>query len=180
LALMKDYGLDMPIQKHLDDGFDVEELLKLIVDGMSTAHNAREKVVGSETMRVFEKAVMLRSLDTHWKEHLAAMDQLRQSVNLRGYGQKNPIQEFKRESFVMFTDLLETINTDTVKNLSNVELMKQTSDEKSDANENIEQNHAAPQNKASSVNAQKAKAPKVGRNDPCPCGSGKKYKQCHG
>jgi preprotein translocase subunit SecA len=177
---MRDYGLDMSIQKNLDDGMDVEELLRSIVDGMTTAHNVREKVVGSETMRVFEKAVMLRSLDTHWKEHLAIMDQLRQSVNLRGYGQKNPVQEFKREAFAMFTDLLELINTDTVKNLSNVELMKQNRDEEVDTTINKKQIPGVTEKTVQPIKSQKIKAPKVGRNDPCPCGSGKKFKQCHG
>jgi preprotein translocase subunit SecA len=180
LSLMRDYGLDMSIQKNLDDGMDVEELLRSIVDGMTTAHNVREKVVGSETMRVFEKAVMLRSLDTHWKEHLAIMDQLRQSVNLRGYGQKNPVQEFKREAFAMFTDLLELINTDTVKNLSNVELMKQNRDEEVDTTINKKQIPGVTEKTVQPIKSQKIKAPKVGRNDPCPCGSGKKFKQCHG
>ena len=109
-ALILDYGSDIPIQQRIDDGLDVDELLKTVLEELSLAHEAKENTIGSETMRVFEKAVMLRALDHHWKEHLSVMDHLRQSVNLRGYGQKNPVQEFKRESFSMFTLLLETIN----------------------------------------------------------------------
>ena len=89
---------------------------------MALAHETKENTIGSETMRVFEKAVMLRALDHHWKEHLSVMDHLRQSVNLRGYGQKNPVQEFKRESFSMFTLLLEVINIEMVKALCSVDV----------------------------------------------------------
>ena len=98
-ALILDYGADIPIQQRLDDGLDVDELLKIVLEGLALAHEAKENTIGSETMRVFEKAVMLRALDHHWKEHLSVMDHLRQSVNLRGYGQKNPVQEFKTRVF---------------------------------------------------------------------------------
>ena len=91
-----------------------------IKTGFAKSHEVKREKLGSESMRTFEKAVMLRALDHHWKEHLALMDQLRQSVNLRGYGQKNPVQEYKRESFEMFTDLLETINIEIVKALCSV------------------------------------------------------------
>ena len=138
-------------------------------------------MVGAETMRTFEKAVMLRALDHHWKEHLAVMDHLRQSVNLRGYAQKNPVQEFKRESFTMFTSLLETINTEMVKALCAVSV-----DQKRDSTEAID--NARPPTKTNAKQAQNTtktkpaqapnKAKKIGRNDPCPCGSGKKYKRC--
>ena len=128
---------------------------------------------------------MLRALDHHWKEHLAVMDQLRQSVNLRGYGQKNPVQEFKRESFQMFTDLLDTINIEIVKALSSVsfdqvgEQQKEIIEERQQPDEPVPAQRAAPSSRKV-VAQQPKKNVKVGRNDPCPCGSGKKYKQCHG
>ena len=137
-------------------------------------------------MRVFEKAVMLRALDHHWKEHLSVMDHLRQSVNLRGYGQKNPVQEFKRESFSMFTLLLETINIEMVKALCSVDTeQKNSNPEETPRAENPQSKSASIQNKSSVVErsaatGRPAKPKKVGRNDPCPCGSGKKYKHCHG
>jgi preprotein translocase subunit SecA len=185
-TLMADYGTDIPIQQSIDDGLDVDELLKTVIEGMVLAHEVKENAVGGETMRVFEKAVMLRALDTHWKEHLAVMDHLRQSVNLRGYGQKNPVQEFKRESFLMFTLLLETINIDMVKGLCsvNIERTNIDSEQANNAqNEEMEQSKtqiksAAP--KKAVINRQPPKRKKIGRNDPCPCGSGKKYKNCHG
>ena len=183
---MKSYGTDIPLQGMIDEGMDVNEILKMIQSGFAKSHESKEKNLGSEAMRTFEKAVMLRALDHHWKEHLAIMDQLRQSVNLRGYGQKNPVQEYKRESFSMFTDLLETINIEIVKALSSVNLeqvstqQKQILDERSqDESPQPSQRKAVPPRRANAIQRPK-KNVKVGRNDPCPCGSGKKYKQCHG
>ena len=137
-------------------------------------------------MRAFEKAVMLRSLDQHWKDHLAVMDQLRQSVNLRGYGQKNPIQEFKRESFTMFTVLLETINIEIVMALCSIDIEKGLKQPQEDLNASNkkEAQKSIQKKKPKAPRVSKVREPiknlKVGRNDPCPCGSGKKYKQCHG
>ena len=185
-ALILDYGTDIPIQQRIDDGLDVDELLKTVLEGLALAHEAKENTIGSETMRVFEKAVMLRALDHHWKEHLSVMDHLRQSVNLRGYGQKNPVQEFKRESFSMFTLLLEVINIEMVKALCSVDTeQKNSNPEETPRAENPQSKNVAIQNKSSVVQRSEAtrrpvKAKKVGRNDPCPCGSGKKYKHCHG
>ena len=185
-ALILDYGADIPIQQRIDDGLDVDELLKIVLEGLSLAHEAKENTIGSETMRVFEKAVMLRALDHHWKEHLSVMDHLRQSVNLRGYGQKNPVQEFKRESFSMFTLLLEVINIEMVKALCSVDVgQKNNNPEEIPRVENPQSNNVTIQNKSpvvqpSAATRRPVKPKKVGRNDPCPCGSGKKYKHCHG
>ena len=185
-ALILDYGADIPIQQHIDDGLDVDELLKIVLEGLSLAHESKENTIGSETMRVFEKAVMLRALDHHWKEHLSVMDHLRQSVNLRGYGQKNPVQEFKRESFSMFTLLLEVINIEMVKALCSVDVGQNNNNpEETLRVENPQSSNVAIQNKSPVVKRSAAisrpvKPKKVGRNDPCPCGSGKKYKHCHG
>ena len=186
--LLQDYGTNIPIKEAVADGLDIDEMVNVVIDGMSLAHQLKEEAVGDEVMRTFEKAVMLRALDTHWKEHLAIMDQLRQSVNLRGYGQKNPVQEFKRESFEMFTSLLDTINVDIVKGLCSVALEKTINNPLGSDNPIYEQEQEAPnsiQQKAQKIkriapSLKKPKQNKVGRNDPCPCGSGKKYKQCHG
>jgi preprotein translocase subunit SecA len=184
-ALALNYSSTIPIQKSIDEGLDVDQILKLILEGFMLSHHAKEFTIGSETMRTFEKAVMLRALDHHWKDHLAVMDQLRQSVNLRGYGQKNPVQEYKRESFSMFTVLLDTINNEMVKALCSLNI-DQANVQSSPASSDLEN-----QEKISPAQAKKpiasrpritrqASKLKVGRNDPCPCGSGKKYKQCHG
>jgi preprotein translocase subunit SecA len=185
-ALILDYGSDIPIQQRIDDGLDVDELLKTVLEDLALAHEAKENTIGSETMRVFEKAVMLRALDHHWKEHLSVMDHLRQSVNLRGYGQKNPVQEFKRESFSMFTLLLEVINIEMVKALCSVDTeQKNSNPEEIPRAENPQRKNVPIQSKSSVVQRsattrRPVKPKKVGRNDPCPCGSGKKYKHCHG
>jgi preprotein translocase subunit SecA len=178
-ALKSDYAADFPLQDWLDEGLDVDELEDRIIDGLASISEKKEVLVGEQQMRGFEKAVMLRALDHYWKEHLASMDYLRQSVNLRGYAQKNPAQEYKKESFVMFTSLLDTINTEIVKALSLVTINEQTkaSEVEPQANKNVEYQHNEADEKSSNVNN---KRKKIGRNEPCPCNSGKKYKHCHG
>ncbi len=184
-TLMEDYGVDIPIHQRVDDGSDVAELLEFVLDGMVLAHETRENAVGSDAMRVFEKAVMLKALDGNWKEHLSVMDHLRQSVNLRGYGQKNPIQEFKRESFDMFTILLETINVEMVKALCSVNLERapakpEEADPKTQKKSSLSTSKRNPISNGLINNRQAPRQKKIGRNEPCPCGSGKKYKNCHG
>ena len=182
-ALKAEYGLFISLQKSVDNGLDVDEILGVVLQGLIDSHDAKEAVVGAETMRTFEKAVMLRALDHYWKEHLAAMDHLRQSVNLRGYAQKNPVQEFKRESFTMFTSLLDTIDTEMVKALCSVNVDQKR--ESAEVNVNERQPPKTSVKQAQNITKPKPaqlpkKAKKIGRNDPCPCGSGKKYKRCHG
>jgi len=180
------YGTNIPVQKSIDEGLEVSEILEITQQGFSASHDFKEKTLGPETMRTFEKAVMLRALDHHWKDHLAIMDQLRQSVNLRGYGQKNPVQEFKRESFSMFTILLDTINIEIVRALCSVNLEQVKTQSEVSPEALTKKEKSTPIQKRTSVArkivspAQPMKNLKVGRNDPCPCGSGKKYKQCHG
>jgi preprotein translocase subunit SecA len=185
-TLQASFGTDLPLQGMIDEGMDVDEILKMIKNGFAKSHEVKEKVIGATSMRTFEKAVMLRALDHHWKEHLAVMDQLRQSVNLRGYGQKNPVQEYKRESFGMFTELLDTINIEIVKALSSVKLeqmgpkQKEILEQRPQEESPVTTKKAAAQSNGARSIQQPKKNVKVGRNDPCPCGSGKKYKQCHG
>jgi preprotein translocase subunit SecA len=188
-ALKADYKADFPLQQWLDEGVDVDELESRIVEGLSAICDYKEEIVGVESMRGFEKAVMLQTLDHYWKEHLAAMDYLRQSVNLRGYAQKNPTQEYKRESFAMFTELLDTIDIEIVKSLSSVTINENTdaADVEQQDNAKVEAQHAevGEPDDSNTVADEKSQTieheeNKVGRNDPCPCGSGKKYKNCHG
>ena len=183
-ALSADYGESISIQKIIDKGLEVDEVLREVLEVFDASHEAKEASIGSETMRTFEKAVMLRALDQHWKEHLAVMDSLRQSVNLRGYGQKNPVQEFKRESFSMFTLLLDTINIDMVKAVCSVSLEQTNLKQEEKELKNQQKLTPSKTKKSLTQRTKTIKKPitqiKVGRNDPCPCGSGKKYKQCHG
>jgi preprotein translocase subunit SecA len=184
-SALLEYGADISIKSAVKEGLDVSQILMMLLQGFEGSHETKEKAIGSETMRTFEKAVMLKALDHHWKEHLAVMDQLRQSVNLRGYGQKNPVQEYKRESFLMFTQLLETINIEMVKAVCSLSLQAALNpNEEASVNESASESQLhQTKNISTKERSKPQKTPKnlkVGRNDPCPCGSGKKYKHCHG
>ncbi|MFQ3198850.1 MAG: preprotein translocase subunit SecA [Paraglaciecola sp.] len=192
-----DFLLDMPIQAWLDedDKLFEEKLRERISEHVNSAYKAKEAIVGPEVIQQFEKAVMLQNLDSHWKEHLAAMDHLRQGIHLRGYAQKNPKQEYKRESFELFTEMLEALKVEVVAILSKVQV-KAESDVEAVEEQRRQADHQpkhyehgsakepAQVNQPTNEPAQGGNAmregPKVGRNELCPCGSGKKYKQCHG
>ena len=187
-ALESDYAANFPLQEWLDEGVDVDELEARIEQGLAYICDRKEEITGSEQMRGFEKAVMLQTLDHFWKEHLAAMDYLRQSVNLRGYAQKNPTQEYKKESFEMFEVLLGTIDIEIVKALSSVNISTETNadDVEQQDNTEIHAEHEevataqAPNPTTNENQTYQRNGEKIGRNNPCPCGSGKKYKNCHG
>ena len=176
-----------------------EDLLERLLKAADDAYNAKLAVVGKEAFAGFERSVMLQSVDSHWREHLAALDHLRQGIHLRGYAQKNPKQEYKREAFELFGQMLDLIRNEVVRIIMTVRI---ESREEIDAAEeqlahqpvgNVHYQHAdfnpalAPEELMSPDSSTQggampdvADVPKVGRNDPCPCGSGKKYKQCHG
>ena len=177
-AFKSDYGINAPIQKWLDDGMEIEDVSNQLINDLQEIYNMKTEFVGADQMNEFSKAVMLQVLDHFWKEHLASMDYLRQSVNLRGYAQKNPIQEFKKESFEMFTDLLDTIDNETLKTLSVVSINEQTTtaDVTPEEPQEVQYQHSSTEEDQ----PKPEKKEKIGRNEPCPCGSGKKYKQCHG
>lgn len=194
--LKADFGLDLPLQQWLaeDDKLYEEKLRERILDEATKLYAHKQELVGVEVLRNFEKAVMLQTLDGLWKEHLAAMDHLRQGIHLRGYAQKNPKQEYKRESFDLFTQMLETLKRDVVSILSRVQVQER--DVEALEEQQRQQSEAAPRTythaTAESQLADEEAAgeeghttfvrdeQKIGRNDPCPCGSGKKYKHCHG
>ncbi|MFM5714670.1 preprotein translocase subunit SecA [Aeromonas allosaccharophila] len=194
--LKADFALDLPLQQWLaeDDKLYEEKLRERILDEATKLYAHKEELVGKEVLRNFEKAVMLQTLDGLWKEHLAAMDHLRQGIHLRGYAQKNPKQEYKRESFDLFTQMLETLKRDVVSILSRVQVQER--DVEAMEEQQRQQAEAAPRTythaAAESQLADEEAAgeeghttfvrdeQKIGRNDPCPCGSGKKYKHCHG
>ena len=179
-----DLAIEMPIAQWLkeDTKLHEETLREKIVDTVEAQYAAKEEMVGADVLRQFEKAVMLQSLDSHWKEHLAAMDHLRQGIHLRGYAQKNPKQEFKRESFELFSELLDNLKYDVVGILSKVQIRAESDVEA------VEEQHRKAEEvpkefsheSSGDATAEKPQTPRVGRNEPCPCGSGKKYKQCHG
>ncbi|WP_061040375.1 preprotein translocase subunit SecA [Vibrio coralliirubri] len=196
--LKNDFDLDFDIQGWLDEDDKLyEEALRERILGMAVdSYKQKEEGVGAQVLRNFEKSVMLQTLDGLWKEHLAAMDHLRQGIHLRGYAQKNPKQEYKRESFELFEGLLDVLKTDVVTILSKVRVQQQEEVEKMEAQRQAQAEEAARRAQAQHATAEnqladdeaEAASPqtvvrderKVGRNEPCPCGSGKKYKQCHG
>ena len=194
--LGNEFGLKLTIQKWLDedDNLHEETLRERILSSWSDLYKAKEEMVGAQVLRQFEKAVMLQTLDGLWKEHLAAMDHLRQGIHLRGYAQKNPKQEYKRESFELFQQLLETLKNDVISVLSKVQVQAQSDVDEMEQRRRDEEakiklayQHASAE-ALSDTAEQQVEAPrtviregeKIGRNDPCPCGSGQKYKQCHG
>ncbi|QYN44969.1 preprotein translocase subunit SecA [Gilliamella sp. ESL0441] len=197
-ALKSDFDLELPIAKWLDEEQNLHEetLRERIIQQAQQRYEEKEQIAGSEAFRHFEKNVMLQTLDNLWKEHLAAMDYLRQGIHLRGYAQKDPKQEYKRESFNMFADMLEALKYEVIGILSRVIIRSQEEVEEAERQRLAEMEKLSAKQHAShesitnidddNDSENRSGQPivrsetKVGRNDPCPCGSGKKYKHCHG
>jgi len=202
-AIETEFNSKIPVQQWLDDDTQLfEDKLKVKITATLVAEYEQKCIPVGDKMRLFEKQIVLQILDNLWKEHLATMDQLRQGIFLRSYSGKNPKQEYKREAFVLFQDLLTNLQEEVIKVLSHVKVRqeddaeaieKQRAEER--ARERMQYQHAASSSLSQPVNAEgnpaqerekKPQAPfvrevaKVGRNEPCPCGSGKKYKLCHG
>ena len=201
-ALFSDFGSKIPVQQWLDedDKLYEEPLRARILQALVDAYQEKEQLAGVEGMRTFEKQILLRVLDDLWKDHLSTMDHLRHGIHLRGYAQKNPKQEYKRESFTLFQELLNSIKNDTIRVLSFVQVRREDPAEEEarlrrDAEEmakRMQFQHAEAAS-ALDIGAEATheevvdpaavpvrSEPKTGRNEPCPCGSGKKYKHCHG
>ena len=191
-----EFGLELPIQQWLDDDERLNEdgLRERIQQHMTEAYEEKSRKIGPD-IRIIERQVMLQVVDTLWKEHLSNMDHLRQGIGLRAYAQKNPRQEYKRESFELFQQMLENIKLETIRFLSRVEVRSRGEAEELERQQREAQQRQELQMQHEAVSAiggeNEQPAPsaaqpfvrsgkKVGRNDPCPCGSGKKFKQCHG
>ena len=167
-----------------------EQMLKRIIENADLAYDAKVALVGAAAFRQFERNVMLQNVDTHWREHLAALDHLRQGIHLRGYAQKNPKQEYKREAFELFARLLDSVRFEVTRLLMTVQVRAEEVEETAPHSDvhNVQYHHAGYDEalgQASEDEPPLGMQPmrseaKIGRNDPCPCGSGKKYKQCHG
>ncbi len=197
-VLKNDWVLTLPLKSWLeeDDNLNENTLRERIIEAMQQSYAEKEQQFGTEALRKIEKGVMLQILDTLWKEHLAAMDYLRKGIGLRGYAQKNPKQEYKRESFELFEDMLERLKRDVVLHLAHIQVISEEDIREMEAQHRaqgeMEYHHDDIEAGSMDVNEEKNNADKeghqpyvregqkVGRNDPCPCGSGKKYKQCHG
>ncbi|NRH28301.1 preprotein translocase subunit SecA [Pseudomonas sp. MS19] len=200
-ALSTAFSIQLPIQQWLDDDHQLyeETLRERILTEIVNAYNEKEDMASADALRTFEKQILLRVLDDLWKDHLSTMDHLRHGIHLRGYAQKNPKQEYKRESFALFQELLDSIKRDTIRVLSHVQVRREDPAEeearlRAEAEamaERMQFQHAEasalnqPQAEAEEAEVAVAVAParteqKIGRNEACPCGSGKKYKHCHG
>ena len=201
--LMSDYHLTIPVHEWIEkeDDLQPENILERILEIAAQHYQQKSELVGSHIMRQYERALMLHSLDNHWREHLSALDHLRQGIHLRGYAQKNPKQEYKREAFELFGNMLEEIKAEVTKILMTVQIKNEQQVETASevhAPVNVQYQHATYEDELMQEQQEKQqtapgnasresktkpfvrKMDKVGRNDPCPCGSGKKYKQCHG
>ncbi|UUX97807.1 preprotein translocase subunit SecA [Aquabacterium sp. J223] len=192
-TLRDEWQLEVPLKSSLEgsDSLTDEDILDKVLQAADAAFADKQQRVGAEQFTPFMRMVLLQSIDTHWREHLAALDYLRQGIHLRGYAQKNPKQEYKREAFELFSQLLDLVKMEVTRVLMTVRIQSQ--EEAAQAAEAIESRGESFQNvtyvhpnEDGSVSEDRdpstvpMQVPKVGRNDPCPCGSGKKYKQCHG
>lgn len=201
--LNQNFGANLPIKNWLaqDSTLHEENLRTKILEELTKVYRQKESSIDPETMRNIEKSIMLQALDSHWKDHLAAMDHLRDGIHLRGYAQQNPKQEYKRESFNMFTRLLEDVKAEVIRTLYTIQV--RANEDLAELEEERRQSALKEQNKMHFIHAVAndmapsddgvaasdgepgvatyvRDMPKVGRNDVCPCGSGKKFKQCHG
>ena len=207
-ALAQDWQIELPLQKSVESSSSItdQEIVEAVRVAADEAYAAKVALVGAENFRPFERSVLLQSIDSNWREHLSALDYLRQGIHLRGYAQKQPKQEYKREAFELFSQMLDTVKNEVTRVLINVRV--QTREQADEAAGSISQQaervsnvtytapsetgeaQTLPQTPAGSARSTVAGAagaglaagevPRVGRNDPCPCGSGKRYKNCHG
>jgi preprotein translocase subunit SecA len=202
-TLAGEWQLQVPLAAALESEANLndEDLLQRVLTSVDESYETKVAVVGKDSFAGFERSVMLQSVDSHWREHLAALDHLRQGIHLRGYAQKNPKQEYKREAFELFGQMLEMIKNEVIKIVMTVRI--QTREEVQQAEQEMAQSHVenvhyqhadfnaemAPEELLAPTAADPTEYQgqsqgnsvfKVGRNDPCPCGSGKKFKQCHG
>ncbi|MDE2304187.1 MAG: SEC-C domain-containing protein, partial [Gammaproteobacteria bacterium] len=205
-AVERDFGPKLPIDQWLagDPAGEVGSLKQKVLEALTRAYQEKVDGVGAEVMRYIEKEVMLRTLDQHWREHLAAMDYMRQGIYLRGYAQKDPKQEYKREAFALFSSMLDRIKEDTITTVSKIQVRSQEEIEREELERQRRLARALQLQHAEAVSPIQGgiepggepgapldgpppavapfvrSVPKVGRNEPCPCGSGRKYKHCHG
>ena len=202
MALESDWQMHVPLKDMLRDAKSIseEDILETVLKAAQTAYQQKVEAVGAESWSGFERSIMLQVIDTQWREHLSALDHLRQGIHLRGYAQKNPKQEYKREAFELFSSMLDRVRDDVMRVLMTVRIQTQEEVEQAELEaaraaqmQNVQYQHTDYDEKAPEENQTSRRAiaeehpgtlrnaaPKIGRNDPCPCGSGKKYKHCHG
>jgi preprotein translocase subunit SecA len=202
LSLESEWQLSVALTELVKQSKSVtdEDVLEYVLNAARQTYQQKAEVVGAESWANFERSIMLQVIDSQWREHLSALDHLRQGIHLRGYAQKNPKQEYKREAFELFSGMLDRVRDDVVRVLMTVRIQTQEEIEQAEAEaaravqmQNVQYQHTNYEEAKSEETQTQRRAvaqehpgtlrnaaPKVGRNDPCPCGSGKKYKQCHG
>jgi preprotein translocase subunit SecA len=194
--LNAEFNLQLPVVEHVKSRseIDAEGIARYVQEAVAKLFDDKEAAVGGDTMRMLEKHIMLTVLDQSWKEHLGRMDYLRQGIHLRGYAQKQPKQEYKKEAFELFGEMLERVKREVISLLARVRIRTEAEIAQAEAAERARAEAIARQmqfqhpgvggygadEEAADVDLQLSDMPKVGRNDPCPCGSGKKFKHCHG
>ncbi len=187
--LASEYLLHQPLVEwcKTDTSLSPETMIERLLKESDELYSAKVELVGAQSFHLFERNVMLQNLDTHWREHLAALDHLRQGIHLRGYAQKNPKQEYKREAFELFQRLLDSVRVEVTRLLMTVQIRAEEVEETAPHSElqNVQYQHTDYEAALAAVVDESAAMPlqaseKIGRNELCPCGSGKKYKQCHG
>jgi len=186
------YALDCDAEGIDFQNLTSPEIEETIWEKLKAKYSEKEKQIGDEAMRTYERIIMLNIIDAQWKDHLLALDHLKQGIGLVGYGQKDPLVEYKKESFDMFQAMLDRIDTTTIRSLFNLQVVAEESPEEIQRRRlaarrrgslqftGPNQGAAAAGEEAGKIKTVVRSQPKVGRNDPCPCGSGKKYKKCHG
>ncbi len=189
-TLADEWQLEVPIKAHVEKSSAIadEDIVEMVVKAGNESFTEKLERVGAEQFMPFERMILLQSIDQHWRDHLAALDYLRQGIHLRGYAQKNPKQEYKREAFELFSQLLDVVKMDVTRVLMTVRIQTQEQvaeateaiEERAEAITNVTYTHPNEDGSVSQETDEASVVPKVGRNDPCPCGSGKKYKLCHG
>ena len=183
VRLDRQFGMKLPIQHWLEDEPDLHEetLRERILNIAKEEYKAKETIVGEEVMRNFEKGIVLQTLDELWKEHLSAMDYLRKGIHLRSYGQKDPKNEYKKESFAMFTEMLDLLKINVISVLSRIQVRSQAEVEAEEQSaQQVQKSEAEQAVDMDNLTEEQLANLNISRNDPCPCGSGKKYKHCHG
>ncbi len=196
-VLREEWHVELPLKAEVEKSASItdEDIVEKVTKAADAGFDAKVERVGLEQFTPFMRMILLQSIDSHWREHLAALDYLRQGIHLRGYAQKNPKQEYKREAFELFSQLLDVVKMDVTRVLMTVRIQSQEEvaqaaeaiEERAERISNVTYTHPNEDGSVSSDGGEEsdlatlaAAVPKVGRNDPCPCGSGKKYKQCHG
>jgi len=182
-SLFHQFNFRIDLKTEEQEDLSPERLQEIVLEKVTQTYDGKEERFGPPMLRQLEKIIMLQTIDSLWKDHLFNMDHLKEGIGLRGYGQKNPLQEYQKEGFEMFEEMVHKIQEDVVQKLFTIEMAREGVAEEMELQRRPQRmvlSHGGEGGESSRVNPVKRQGGKVGRNDPCPCGSGKKYKRCCG